>query len=457
MAARPGATRSLFGEGLRALFLLRVRWPRVPASLPVAGGLLLLVLALTAGLDRLLFVLDTPLGGRDRLVLDWVAVRLLLGELALTVALAWLAFRHAPVCFLNVALSLTAWHLLLSYGLWALLRHRLPGPWAGLVIASFSLWYLLALWALVRRGYGGLKLTWLRSAMVLAPACLWTVLALRAPGPPLWQLIKPVQHVDSMALEEVFELQRDLLSQKLAGLLPQRPDLPEYYFISFAPDGSEAVFRRELDVIQPLVDRRLETEGRSLRLQNSAEGLRKHPVATVANLKRAIDGMAKIMDRDKDVLFLYLTAHGSRSHFLSAELSPMQLINLTGARLRGMLDSAGIKNRVVVISACYSGGFINSLATEDSLIITASDAEHPSFGCGNESDFTYFGRAFFEHGLARTLSLSDAYRLAAPVVRQWEMKLNQGFSNPQIRQGSGSAGTLKALELRLMQKPGATR
>ena len=447
-----GLLRGVLGEGFRALFLRRVRWPRVSSSGVVACFLLALVLGLTLGLDRLFTVLDTPLTPQDRLALDGLALRLLVGEMALTIAVVWIAFRHAPVAFLNVSLALNAWQLVLSYALWGLVRHRLPGVWPTLLIGAFSLWYLLALGMMLRRGYGGIRLAWLRTLVMLAPLCVWSAMALRVPGPSLWKVIKPERHVDTMALEEVFELQRDLLAQKVAALLPQRPDVPEYYFISFAPDGSEAVFRRELDVIQPLVDQRLETWGRSLRLRNSAEGLRTHPVATVANLKRAIEGVAGVMDRDKDVLMMYLTAHGSRGHFLSADLSPMQLLNLTGARLRGMLDAAGIRNRVIVISACYSGGFISSLAHEDALIITASDAEHPSFGCGNESDFTYFGRAFFQHGLSRTVSPTDAFKQASPLIAKWERELGQGFSNPQMSVGSRIDGLLKNLDQRLSDR-----
>ncbi|WP_084683783.1 C13 family peptidase [Psychromonas hadalis] len=50
-----------------------------------------------------------------------------------------------------------------------------------------------------------------------------------------------------------------------------------------------------------------------------------------------------------------------------------------------------IKWKVIVVSACYSGIYIETLADEYTLVMTASNAEQPSFGCSNSANFTYFG------------------------------------------------------------------
>jgi hypothetical protein len=99
-----------------------------------------------------------------------------------------------------------------------------------------------------------------------------------------------------------------------------------------------------------------------------------------------------------------------------------------------MLDEAGIRNRVIAVSACYSGGWIEPLRNEDTLVMTAADADHTSYGCGSRSDLTYFGRAVFDEQLRKTKSFEDAFRAAVPVIRQREIeaKKDDGFSNPQI-------------------------
>ena len=104
------------------------------------------------------------------------------------------------------------------------------------------------------------------------------------------------------------------------------------------------------------------------------------------------------MDRDEDILFLFLTSHGRPRPVLDRVL-PAPLADLTPAELRKMLDDAGIRNRVIVVSSCYSGSFVEALRDDDSLVITASAKDRNSFGCSNEADFTYFGKAFFDEAL----------------------------------------------------------
>ncbi len=59
-----------------------------------------------------------------------------------------------------------------------------------------------------------------------------------------------------------------------------------------------------------------------------------------------------------------------------------------------------------MVSACYAGGFIEPLKDDRTLVITAADAHHTSFGCGAESDFTYFGKAYFDQALRATYSFT---------------------------------------------------
>ncbi len=449
MRGEKGRLSDALWEGLRALFFFRVRWQNVQGSMGLALLLAVIALALSVYLDRWVLRLETNIGIKTRFLFDWVALRLLVAELAIPFVMAWLAFRQAPQYFLSLALALTSWHLAVSYGLWVWIQQwpvELPG---GVLIVALNLWFIAALWLVVRRGYGGIRNTARRTSLLMLPFALWIGFALAKPGPRLWTAYTPEVVVDSIAQEEVFEAQRDLLEKKLAALLPERPEVSEYYFLSFAPDASEAVFRRELDVIHPLVDARLDTVGRSLRLQNSADSLRDQPIATAGNLSRALNGLGKILDKEKDVLVLYLTAHGSRSHQLSAVLDPMSLDGVNAPRLRRYLDESGIKNRVIIISACFSGGFIDTLADDNTLIMTASDSERTSFGCGNESDFTYFGRALFKYGLVETASLPQAFAKALPVIREWEAERQLVFSNPQMKQGIKIFGRLLSLDERL--------
>ena len=144
---------------------------------------------------------------------------------------------------------------------------------------------------------------------------------------------------------------------------------------------------------------------------------------------------------------VYLASHGSRQHVLDVALPPLELAPLTAPALRGLLDTAGIKWRIVVVSACYSGGFIDALKDDYTLVLTASAADRASFGCGHRSDATFFGEALFQHGLAQSESLLSGFEAAR--VRVAEREKVGGFSppsNPQVFVGPAMADKLIELD-----------
>ena len=146
---------------------------------------------------------------------------------------------------------------------------------------------------------------------------------------------------------------------------------------------------------------------------------------------------------------LYLTSHGGRDHKLSVEFPPLQLDALTPEMLKEMLDGAGIKWRIIVVSACYSGGFIEPLKDDYTLIMTASAADRTSFGCGTESDATYFGDALFQHALRFEDSLVKAFEQAKSRIEERERSEKLEPSEPQIFVGEEMAAKLPKLEAEL--------
>jgi hypothetical protein len=100
-----------------------------------------------------------------------------------------------------------------------------------------------------------------------------------------------------------------------------------------------------------------------------------------------------------------------------------------------MLARTGVRHKVVIISACYSGVFIPHLASADTLVITAADANHPSFGCQDKVKWTYFGDAFFNVALRKAKSLKDAFAVARELVLKRELRERFEPSNPQMAGG----------------------
>jgi Peptidase C13 family len=251
--------------------------------------------------------------------------------------------------------------------------------------------------------------------------------------------------------QQTFEDQQALWSPKITALSPQRPNVADVYGLVFSPYASQDVFLRESTMVNRLLEERFDASGRTIHLLNHGGSTKTHLWATTQNLQRAVEALAKLMDKEKDILVVYLTSHGGSDFKLAAAHWPLEVEPLTPQELRSMLDKSGIRHRVVAISACYAGGWADVLANEDTLVMTAADATHTSYGCGARSDLTYFGRAVFDEQLRKTHSFEQAFNLAVPIIKQREIEAEKpdGFSNPQIRIGTGIRPVLRELEKRL--------
>ncbi len=249
--------------------------------------------------------------------------------------------------------------------------------------------------------------------------------------------------------EELFHLQAGMLERQLATLAPQRAGIEDLYFIGVAPYASQDTFMQELQVVRKLMDERFDTAGRSIALINHTATLREAPIASVTQLRNTLGAVGKLMNPDEDVLFLFVTTHGSERHELSFELPPLALQPLPPTALGRMLHDGGFKWKVIVISACFSGGFIEPLKDDNSIIITAADAKHSSFGCEYSSDFTWFSKAFFDEGLRNRRSLTDAFQHAREAVAAREKDQGLAPSSPQMFIGGAMRGKLESLTRRL--------
>ena len=156
--------------------------------------------------------------------------------------------------------------------------------------------------------------------------------------------------------------------------------------------------------------------------------------ATIETLAISLQGAANGMNTENDVLFLILTSHGSPAGL--AVKAGRLTQTLTPPNLADMLARTGVRHKVVVISACYSGVFIPPLANPDMLVITAADADHSSFGCRDNAKWTYFGDAFFNVALRHAKSLRDAFAAARVVVQKRELREHFEPSNPLMAGGA---------------------
>ena len=252
-----------------------------------------------------------------------------------------------------------------------------------------------------------------------------------------------------LANEENFYNQPKVLARELAAVEAERKGVTDVFFIGMAGYGGQDVFMKEVDAVARLFRERFDAEGHTIRLVNNNKTLAGSPIASITSLQAAFQRVAQVMDKEEDILFLFLTSHGSENYHFSLDLWPLKFNELDPMRLRKLLDESGIKHRVVVVSACYSGGFINALKDDNTLVISASAPNKNSFGCGNENDWTYFGNAYFNEALRNTYSFTEAFNLAQPRIAAREKKEDFKPSDPQMALGTALRDKLAALELQL--------
>jgi len=241
---------------------------------------------------------------------------------------------------------------------------------------------------------------------------------------------------DSEVLAEtVLYNQNELLEQSWQTLQDNDPEKIDLYFLGIAGDGKQAVFRREVQFVSDYFAQKFLTQGKSMTLINDRSTVKEVPLATVTSIRQSLQELAARMDAENDILFVYMSSHGSRDFEFSLQQSGLSLGNLPAQTLADLLADVPIRWKVVVVSACYSGGFIPALVDENTLVITAAAKDRSSFGCSDRAEFTYFGEAFFKQALPISDSFVSAFEKAASILTIREFFKGYDSSQPQLRMG----------------------
>lgn len=431
-----GLVRNI-SAGTRLALCLPVRWNHFGAT---PGQLALLV-----GFNLSVWVISHSLqsGGGT---FNPTAIALYLAQLPLLLlaclAIASIAGTPSLVILLAVALSSSdlAFELVSVAMVGALTTAGAQFiGWMGLLTWG---WIIAVRAVAVCTGATGRKL--LASGGVIAGLMAFSLFIL--PRAELW--VSPLQGAvqSPLATESAFHAQGELIGRQLDAVEPGIPGTPELFFVGFAPDGSQDVFLREMRSVKSIVEREFDAAPRSIALISNAATVEQYPIATATNLRRTLARIGAQMNHDEDVLLLYVSAHGDQGFGLSANAPPLELAPLNPTVLARALNDAGIRWRVLVISACYSGGFIEPLKDDNTLIITSAAADRQSFGCETGNEWTYFGEAYFAMALPRTKSFTEAFTLASEAVGKREVaeKLSPP-SNPQMFAGRAVAEKLRNL------------
>ena len=438
-AARVGYVRSLWA-GLRLAFFVRVPADQIAASPSVVAALFATAFMMYGLRDLAGVGLDGQLSpwGAPGLLL-FVPVMLLAAVLVaagqgsrgrIATLIPAFAALSVPLIGIEILLRSTAFHWL-----W---RSRVLSD-----AAWFWTW-LIPVWMAIASALATRSLTDFRPSALLKGLCVGTLVVALPLGMiyrdgAVWQARydeaaeQARRRMQLLTTEEGFYQQARVLDRTLKAIAPGRPGVTDLYYVGVGGYGHQDVFMREVRAVEQLMTAKFGAAGRSATLLNNPKTVMETPIASVTALRQTLARIGSVMNPEEDILFLFMTSHGSKEHKFALELWPMQFNDLTPETLRAALDDAKIKWRVIVISACYSGGFINALRDQHTIVIAAAAPDRRSFGCSNKADWTYFGKAFFADSLPDLRRLVPAFEHARAEVgaRETREKVEER-SNPQI-------------------------
>jgi hypothetical protein len=444
------------GWSVLRVALRAVIWRKTPdARLVGLPGLLICAVALTALRVAAQFVAAGGGGAFDPYGLNaavaWIALEIAVAALfvqpaarttALSAMLTLLIFAELATNVVRLALALIPSLAATN----AAFQNHAAVPIA--MFAVVSLWWIGAMVAVLRSFAPQQRLAVLGRVVGLWAALL-AVSALVPHAPVfvprnfdvrsanLWESLRArlvASDKDGGGAPSLDQSQQSLLQAEIAGLAPSTKGATNIYALGIAGWADQDVFLKELDGGLAALGGVLPIRGHAVRLVNHRETLESLPLANQRNFAAAVHALGEVMDKDADIFLLFMTSHGQPTGF-GLRLPSDLITQLTPQEVAATLDSEGIKNRIVIISACYAGVFVPPLTNDDTIVITAADAKSTSFGCAPERDWTYFGDAFFRQSVRPGRDFQHAFDNARVLIQGWELMDQARPSNPQAHFG----------------------
>jgi hypothetical protein len=110
-----------------------------------------------------------------------------------------------------------------------------------------------------------------------------------------------------------------------------------------------------------------------------------------SDLETIYTDLADLTSKTASGCLFYLSSHGSPAGAIVDDRI------LPPAILDAMLQrTCGERPTVVVISACFSGVFVPTLARSNRMVLTAARPDRSSFGCGEANKYPYFDDCFLQ-------------------------------------------------------------
>jgi hypothetical protein len=152
------------------------------------------------------------------------------------------------------------------------------------------------------------------------------------------------------------------------------------------------------------------------------------------------DTLSDLTEHARGGCLLYFSSHGGPSGMVLGERT------LTPDELDGIVaQSCADRPTVIVISACFSGAFVNALQRPNRMIVTAARKDRASFGCGGTTRYPYFDACFLASIAGAKDFRETALRTTQCVARLEKQTHMSPPSEPQIFIGKQIAVSLPVM------------
>jgi len=207
------------------------------------------------------------------------------------------------------------------------------------------------------------------------------------------------------------------------------------WLAGFAMNSTSKAFQGDLELVSSRLTSSLGTTVIRYEYSNELQTRKlRYPFAVPQTIREAVERIAD-KARPDDIVVLFISTHGS-TKLLSVNAANKEYAPMSSAQLTQALAPLQDRPTVVILSACYSGSFIDDLRRDTRIVLTAAAGERSSYGCSFRSRNTFFIEELLAHNFDASMSLSQLMVQARTQIARREQAMKLLPSEPQVSVGS---------------------
>jgi hypothetical protein len=163
-----------------------------------------------------------------------------------------------------------------------------------------------------------------------------------------------------------------------------------------------------------------------------------------SDIEPIYQGLREVAARTTGGCLLYFTSHGApQGVVIDGQIVPPQVVD------QMLLGACPNRRAIVIVSACFSGVFVEGLEDSNRMILTAARPDRTSFGCSESDKYPYFDACMLQNlpGAPDFATLGPAVQ--ACVARREIEKNARPPSEPQLFIGAAMRPVLPLMKLTL--------